>query len=161
MLVVIDDHSKYPEVETMSSTTATDVVPKLEKTMATRGLIEELHTDKRPSFNGQEFSEYLKSHSKTHWKITPQWPQANGEVERFMRTLGKVIRIAQASRQGIEEAIHVFLGAYRQTPHVTTEVPPSQACLGQRVVGMIPHHPGWVSVQVDEDILFKHWEKDH
>ena len=45
MLVVMDDHSRYPEVEIVSSTGAGETIAKLEKIMATHGLIRELITD--------------------------------------------------------------------------------------------------------------------
>ena len=48
MLVVMDDYSRYPEVEIVSSTGAAESIARLEKIMATHGLIRELRTDNRP-----------------------------------------------------------------------------------------------------------------
>lgn len=42
------------------------------------------------------FRQYLKSHDIRLRIVMPYWPSANGEVERFNRTLGKAIRCAHA-----------------------------------------------------------------
>ena len=148
MLIVMHDFSSYPEVEIVTSTNASEAIAKLEKVMATHGLIRELRTDNRPPFNGQEWSDYLRTKNTKHRKITPRWPQANGEVEHFMRNLLKVVRIAQSNEQNIEQALYDFLADYRLTPHSTTGVPPSAICIGRRVEDIIPHHPQWEEQQV-------------
>ena len=143
MLVVMDDFSRYPEVEIVSSTGAAETISKFEKIMATHGLIRELRTDNGPPFNGQEWADYLRSKHTKHRKITPRWPQANGEVERFMRTLLKVVRIAHSDNQDIERALYSFLADYRLTPHSTTGVSPSAICISRKVKDIIPHHARW------------------
>ena len=143
MLVVMDYFSRYPEVEIVSSTSATESITRWKKIMATHGLIRELRTDNGPPFNSQEWAEYLQSKNTKHRRITPRWPQANGEVERFMRTLLKVVRIPQAERQNIERALYSFLAEYRLTPHSTIGVSPSELCIGRAVEDTIPHHPSW------------------
>ena len=57
MLVVMEDFSRYPEVEIESSTGSTETITKLEKIMATHRLIRELRTDNGPPFNGQEWTD--------------------------------------------------------------------------------------------------------
>ena len=124
LMVVIDDHSRYPEVEVVHSTAAKAVLPKLKKILAAHGNPLEIKTDNGPPFNGIEFSAYLESEGIHHRKITPLWPEANGEVERFMRTLSKVIRVPN---NGWKSEMFTFLKAYRATPHSSTGVSPSMA----------------------------------
>ena len=50
-------------------------------------------TDNGPPFNGETYTSWGAS-IRFHHYITPLWPAANGEVERMMDTLGKVIRIS-------------------------------------------------------------------
>lgn len=67
------------------------------------GLLEVIKTDNGSPMIGGQFSQYLfmKSLEVNHRKITPQWPQENFTVERFM-TLGKVIKTAtQWEMEGI------------------------------------------------------------
>ena len=72
MLVVIDDYSKYPEVEIVQSTSAEETIPKIEKIIATHGLIKEIRTDNGPPFTSQEWATYLHSRNTAHRKITPR-----------------------------------------------------------------------------------------
>ena len=123
------------------STGAAESIAKMEMIMATHGLIRELRTDNGPPFTSREWEEYLRCKTTKRRRITPRWPQANGEVERFMRTLLKVVRIAQANNHSVERAIYSFLADYRLTPHSTTGVPPSVLCIGRRVANTLPHHP--------------------
>ena len=82
----MDDFSLYPEVEIVSSTNAVESITKMEKIMVTHGLIGEPRTDNGPPFISQEWADYMQSKNTKHRRITPRWPQANGEVERFMQT---------------------------------------------------------------------------
>ena len=61
----------------------------------------------------------------SHRKITPYWPRANGECERFMWTLSKRIKSSIIERHSYQQQLHVFLRNYRATPHPSTGVPPS------------------------------------
>ncbi|KAJ1123001.1 hypothetical protein NDU88_001474 [Pleurodeles waltl] len=148
-LILVNDFSKYPEVEVISSLSAEVVIPRLEKIMATHGLISEIKTDNGPPFQSKELSEYFEKSGVCHRRITPRWPQANGEVERFMRTLNKVLRIAYASGQVSEYAIYSFLRNYLQTPHSTTGKAPGHVMFGRPVVDSIPHHRTWVPNPID------------
>ena len=125
MLVVVDDMSKYPKVEIVASTAAADTISKFKKILATHGMIRELWTDNGPPFAGQEFADYLSSKGIWHRRVTPRWPQANGEAESFMRTINKTIRIGVSENRNIETEIFSFLRDYCQTPHATTGVSPS------------------------------------
>ncbi|KAJ1082156.1 hypothetical protein NDU88_002326 [Pleurodeles waltl] len=51
MLIMMDDYSRYPEVEIVPTTSAAVVIPKVEKMMATHGLFSEVRTDNGPPFN--------------------------------------------------------------------------------------------------------------
>ncbi|KAJ1173983.1 hypothetical protein NDU88_005807 [Pleurodeles waltl] len=50
MLVVIDNFSKYQEVEVLESTMTEQTMPRIEKILATHGLIQELRTENGPPF---------------------------------------------------------------------------------------------------------------
>ena len=83
-------------VEVLRSLTAQAVVPGLAKIFSKFGIPEVVKTDTPPPppFNSNEFKSFASDLRFAHRKITPHWPRANGEVERFMRTVKKVIKIA-------------------------------------------------------------------
>ncbi|KAJ1143908.1 hypothetical protein NDU88_010210 [Pleurodeles waltl] len=118
----MDDYAHYPEVEIVKTTTATDIIPKVEKVMATRGLFSEIRTDNGPPFSGQGWDEFLQSQNVKHRGVTPWWPKANWEVE--------TIRIEVGEDLSVERAIYNFLQEYHVTPHATTGVAHSQLCFG-------------------------------
>ena len=60
-----------------------------------------------------------------HQKITPLWPQANSEVENFMKPLTKTIRATRIEKKDRKTELYTFLLNYRATPHSTTGYPPS------------------------------------
>jgi hypothetical protein len=57
-----------------------------------------------------------------HRKITPLWPRANKECERFMKTIGKAIHIAHTEHSSWKQEIHTFLDNY----HATTDMSPAE-----------------------------------
>ena len=61
-----------------------------------------------------------------HRRITPEWPKANDEAERLMKTLEKAIRTAVIQGKNWKQELFTFLRQYRATPHSTTEKSPSE-----------------------------------
>ena len=85
----MDDYSKFPVVVEVTSTAFCNVKPELDSILSQYGIPKVIETDNGPPFNGEPFAEYAAKMGFRHCKITPLWPEANGEVERFMKTLGK------------------------------------------------------------------------
>ncbi|KAJ1138288.1 hypothetical protein NDU88_004679 [Pleurodeles waltl] len=80
----MDDYAHYPEVEIVTTTCATEVIPKMEKIMATHGLFGEVRKDNGLPFNSHKWAEFLQSQNINHCQDTPRRPQANREVKRFV-----------------------------------------------------------------------------
>ena len=99
LLVVYDDYSRYPVVEVITSLSSKTVIPHLKKIFAEFGIPETVRSDNGPPFNSKEFGEFAQRIGFTHCRITPLWPKANGEVERFMRTLKKTIESAKPGKR--------------------------------------------------------------
>ena len=102
LLVIIDDFSSFPVVEILHSTTARAVIPALDRIFALLGKPETLKTDNGPPWNSQDLDKFAKYLGYCHRKVTPLWPAANGEVERFMRTVTKVLRTARIEHRRLE-----------------------------------------------------------
>ena len=82
LLAVVDYYSRYMEVEVLKSTTADKVIASLSKIFLTHGMPVSITTDNGPQFISEEFCEFVEEESIEHRRVTPLWPQANGEVER-------------------------------------------------------------------------------
>ena len=131
LMVVIDEYSRFPEVEIVTSTSARSTIPKLDAIFARQGIPEVLKSDNGPLFNGVELKNFAEHLGFQHRKITPLWPRANGEAERFMMTLEKCVRTATIEHKNWKQELNKFLRQYRATPHSTTGISPCKA-LNQR-----------------------------
>ena len=131
LMVAIDEYSRFPEVEILTSTSARAVIPKLDAIYARQGIPDVLKSDNGPPFNSHEFTKFVEHLGFQHRRITPYWPKSNGEAEYFMRTLGKCTRSAHAEGGNWKPDLHKFLRQYRATPHSKTNISPCET-LNQR-----------------------------
>ena len=142
VLVIVDYFNRYYEVEIMRLTTSEKVIECLEKTFTTHGLPQSLRGDNGPQFRSEVFERYLEDYDIEHRKITPLWPQANGEVERQNKSLLKRMKIAHAEGKEWKKEIRKFLVACRSTPHTTTGVSPGELLFGRKMRTKVPELKG-------------------
>ena len=138
LLVLIDEYTRYPIVEIVPSTSAQVIIPRLEKIFALFSYPSVIKSDNGPPFNGTAWSDFLHSCGIKHRKITPYWPQANGQVESFNKPLMKAIRAAHTENRSWKREIHSFLRLYRTTPHSTTNVTPHRLMFGRDPITKLP-----------------------
>ena len=126
VLEIVDEYSRWVEVEIVKSTSAGSTIPKLDKVFATYGLPYEMTTDNGPPFNGKEIRDFAKYLDIKHRHITPYWPQANAAAENFNRCLRKIVQSAKIEKKNWKQEIFRFLRNYRNTPHPSTGKSPAQ-----------------------------------
>ena len=71
VLVVIDDYSRFPEVEIVHSTSAKAVLPNLDRVFAAYGVPQVVKSDNGPPFNGHEFAQFADYLGFKHNRVTP------------------------------------------------------------------------------------------
>ena len=138
LFVVIDAYSRFPEVDIVHSTSASTIIPKLDRMFATHGIPSVACSDNGPPFTSLEIRKYMEENGIQHRRITPLWPQANSEAERFMQPLTKTIRSAHAEGKQWTKQLFKFLLNYRTTPHSTTGFPPAQLLFNRKVRNKLP-----------------------
>ena len=138
LLVVVDDFSRYPEVEIVHSTSASATIPRLDAIFARHGIPKTARTDNGPPFNGELFDRWCRTIGMEHRKITPLWPKANGEAERFMRTIEKATRTAMTEHGSWKQEIFQFLRHYRATPHSTSGSSPAEMLFNRKMRTELP-----------------------
>ena len=116
LIVIIDDYSHFPIVEIVYSTSARVVIPVSDKTFSIFGIPDELKTDNGPPFQGSKFANFAKHMGFKNHKVTPLWSLANGQCERFMRNLGKVVQGARTENKQWKQEFYKFLRNYHATP---------------------------------------------
>ena len=58
LMVVIDEYSRFPEVEIVTSTSVRSTIPKLHVIFARQGIPDVLKSDNGPLFNAMEFKNF-------------------------------------------------------------------------------------------------------
>lgn len=86
-LVVVDAHSKWPEVAIMKSTTSEKTVEELGELFSRFGAPVQLVSDNGPQLVSKEMSDFLLANGVQHIKSAPYHPATNGLAERFVQTL--------------------------------------------------------------------------
>jgi len=93
---------------------------------ATHGLPLSTKTGNGPQFVSEEFGAYLEDNNIEHRTSTPLWPQANGEVERQIRSLLKAMQVAHSEGRDWRKELQKFLLSLRSTPHTAAAVTPTK-----------------------------------
>lgn len=157
VLVVIDYYSRFYEIAIMKSTTAEKTVKTLKIIFARHGLPMTIHTDNGPQFVSDTFATYMKDIGAEHIRVTPRWPQANGEVERQNQSLLKRMKIAQAEKKNWQEEVLTYIAAYRAMPHPSTGRSPAELLYNRKLRTKIPQLQLFSSY--DQDIRDRDAEK--
>lgn len=123
-LVVVDAHSKWPEVFTMRSTTAEKTIEKLGEVFSPFGFPEQLVSDNGPQFVSQEFERFLVANGVQHIRSAPYHPSTNGLAERFVQSMKNALKASQG-QGSLHQRLNSFLLSYRNVPHSTTQVAPA------------------------------------
>ena len=80
-LIVVDAHSKWPEVHHMSTTTTTKTLQVLRSLFARYSIPEQLVCDNGPQFVSEEFETIMKQNGVKHINCSPYHPSSNGQAE--------------------------------------------------------------------------------
>lgn len=159
LLVIIDYFSRFAEVIIMQQTTATLTVRALHETFCRFGMPTSLKTDNGPQFISNELNDFCEEFGIKHIRTTPYWPQANGEVERFNRSIGKRLKISQETYgSDWKWDLRMFVLMHNSTPHSTTGVAPSTLMFGRVLKDKLP---GLMTRggNILEEIQDRDWEK--
>ena len=156
LLVIVDEYTRYPVVEIVRSTSANTVIPVFDRVFSMFGIPRVLKTDNGPPFNSDYLSKFAGHLGFHHRKITPLWPQANATAERFMRTLGKAVRVAETQSIPWKQTLNTFLREYRSTPHSSTEASPAELMFQRKIYTKLPT----LTTAVENDIYLKIRERD-
>ena len=129
VLVVQDLASHYPVAKIVKSTNAKSVIPVLRDTYDLFGNPLRQKSDNGPPFDSKEMAKFAPNRNIEQVKTPPGHPAANN-VEIIMKPFGKVMKIGNMQNLPQQETLSAFLTSYRDTPHVSTGVPPVHCFFG-------------------------------
>ena len=132
-LMLVDAHSKWPEVHKMRSTTTKSTVQVLRHLFSSYGLPRQIVTDNGPQFTSQEFAKFMKENGIKHTKCLPYHLSSNGLAERFVQTFKQAMKAGKSDQMSLDHRLTNFLLGYRSIPHATTNQTPCPLFLKREI----------------------------
>jgi hypothetical protein len=131
-LVLMDAHSKWPEVYPLArDSTSTTVITHIRDCISRFGIPEQIVSDNGTQFTSREFQAFCKGNGINHSTSSVYHPRSNGEAERLVATFKA--SMTKAGSKDWELSLHRFLLTYRITPHATTGSAPCELLQGRKL----------------------------
>ena len=131
-LIVTDYYSRWFEIKELRNETSQVVIQALKELFAIHGIPDLMMSDNGPQYSADSFREFATKYGFVHTTSSPRYPQANGEVERAVRTAKSLLRK--------NDEIYSALLTYRSTP-LQNGLSPSELLMGRRLRTQLPIHP--------------------
>ncbi len=133
IFVMIDRYSHWPEIAFFRQPpTAKTTINVMKSIFANKGILEVCQSDNGQPFQSAEIKSFAAKQGFVLKHITPEWPRANGTVERFNRCMKEAIQAGHVEGKSMRDAATTFLQSYRASPHTTTKKSPFAAMHGGR-----------------------------
>ena len=135
ILVIGDYFTRWMEAIPLPSQKAEEIAKVLvHEFIAKFGAPLQLHTDQGKNFESVLFKEVCRLLEIKKTRTTPYHPSSNGLVERFNRTLAKMMKsFINENKSNWDEHLPLLTAAYRSTPHSATGFTPNKLMLGREV----------------------------
>ena len=131
--ILVDTHSKWPEVITMSSTTSQHTIEALRSVFSRFWLPDQLVSDNGPQFTSDEFAYCMNRNGIKYILSAPYHPSSNGLAERFLQTFKRAMRAGEKDGLSLNHRLSEFLFTYRATSHATTRASPGELFLQRKL----------------------------
>ena len=131
-LLVVDYFSRWIEITHLTQTTSSAVIEHVKAIFARQAIPEVVVSDNGPQFNSRVFVSFSENYGFNHLTSSPLYPQGNGEAERALQTVKKLLKKADDP--------YVALLNYRATPlqHGSS---PAELLMGRKLRTKVPTLP--------------------
>ena len=135
ILMLIDQFTKWLECFPLPDQTAETIAKKVVDGFISRfGCPLQIFTDQGKNFDGNLFAAVCSLLEITKMRTTPYHPAANGQIERYNRTILQMIRCKLAGNSNNWDChLQQLAGAIRSTPHDSLGFSPNMLMLGREV----------------------------
>ena len=159
-LLVIDYFSRFVEVARLSSTTSEDIIVHLKSMFSRHGIPEIFISDNGPQYASKYFDQFAKEYEFQHRTSSPRYPQSNGEADRAVQTVKRLLR------KNPKDPYKALL-AYRSTP-LANGYSPAELCFGRKIRTTIPIkrdllNPRWPDIETvrEKEAFLKDRQKEN
>lgn len=123
LLIIVDAFSKWTEIIPTKSTTSSWCIQKLKELFCTFGTPHVLVSDNGRQFVSEEFEKYLKDCMIFHKTSAPYHPATNGQAERFVQTVKRILRSLEGEGGNLVEKLVTVKTRLRRTPNAKGQTP--------------------------------------
>ncbi|KAL0895777.1 hypothetical protein ABMA27_011827 [Loxostege sticticalis] len=136
LLVIVDGFTKYVNITAVKDTKSQSSIRVIKEHMSHFGVPTRLISDKGTSFTSKVFKDFTSSYGIKHIINAVATPRANGQVERFNRTILDALSTSAHNKddKSWDECIHDIQVGLNTTIHKTTQKSPSELLFGFNVV---------------------------
>ena len=128
----MDYYLRYPEVVSLTNTSSKEVIYKMKAIFARHRIPNEVRSDNGPQYASEIFAKFAKEYDFVHTTSSPKYPQSNGEAERMVQTMKKLLTKSDDPYQG--------LLSYRSAP-LSNGYSPAELLMGRQLRGFVPTTP--------------------
>ena len=142
-LIMVDYYSRWIEIKKLVSQTSESIIFAMKELFSQHGVPEIVMSDNGPQYSASQFKEFAAAYGFIHVTSSPNYPQANGEAERAVRTIKSLLRK--------NEDIYLALLTYRASP-LHNGYSPSELLMGRKLRTQLPILPDKLNPTVPESI---------
>lgn len=136
-LLIIDYYSKFPEIIEMNNTSSEATITELKKVFCRYGIPNTVVSDNGPQFSSREFKEFAAEYGFKCSFSNPMYPQSNGQAERYVQTIKRMIKKAKIENKEVQLA----LLNYRNTPLSGIHASPAELLMSRKLRSKFPIEP--------------------
>lgn len=127
-LIVVDYYSKFPEIMSLNNNlTANNVINKLKSIFARHGIPKVIISDSGRQFTSKEMDQFSLEWNFQIIHSSPHYQQSNGQAERTIQTMKKIIKKCHEDKTDL----YLALLAFRNTPILNSTYSPSQILMSR------------------------------
>ena len=122
--ILVDAHSKWPEVPVMNSTTSQSTIEALRTFFDVMDCQNSWFLIMASQFISTEFVHFLHSNGVKHFCSAPYRPSSNGQAESFVQILKRSLKASHNDGRAVSHHLAEFLLNYHTTPRASTNSSP-------------------------------------
>ena len=127
-LLIVDYYSRFIEIALLKRTSAEEVIRHTKSIFARHGVPEVVVSDNGPQYSGA-YKKFAKDYQFTHVTSSPYYPQSNGEAERAVGTIKRLLS------KGNDPYLAIL--SYRSTP-LQNGFSPSELLMNRKLRTTVP-----------------------